>query len=219
MSTRRSRARGLPTNRLAKASSAIVLAGVLASITRSGTAAAATVATGIAIKTVVVAVLASLAVGVGLGVAVDRAIRAPRIVTLTAPLAVHIDAAVMPVTDAATDAPPDALTPDAAAPDAVVRTAHADPSSIDAEAQTIVQARSALSQGRTEDALKALMSHERRFPTGQLAEERDVLLIEAYLAAGRFDVVRDRIAAYRRDHATGSHADRVDAAEAELRRH
>ncbi|MEO8845265.1 MAG: sigma-70 family RNA polymerase sigma factor [Kofleriaceae bacterium] len=206
------------TNRLAKASSAVVLAGVLASLARSGTATAATVATGIAVKTVIVAVLASLAVGVGVGIGIDRAIRPPRERVVTAPAPLQTVAS--PLDAALPDAPPDAPVDAPGAPVRTVIIPHdaADPSSIDAEAQTIVQARSALAQGRTDDALRALMSHERRFPNGQLAEQRDVLLIEAYLAAGRLEIVRDRIAAYRRDHPTGIHADRVDAAEAELQR-
>ena len=207
------------TNRIAKASSAVVLAGVLASLARSGTAAAATVATGIAIKAVIVAMLASLAVGVGVGIGIDRAIRRPQDrVVVTAPVPLAPLPVAAPIDAAVPDSPPDA--PVDAAPIRTVVVPHdaSDPSGVDAEAQTIVQARSALAQGRTDDALRALMSHERRFPNGQLAEERDVLLIEAYLAAGRLEIVRDRIASYRHDHPTGIHADRVDAARAELDR-
>jgi RNA polymerase sigma-70 factor, ECF subfamily len=204
------------TNRIAKASSAVVLAGVLASLARSGTAAAATVATGVAVKTVIVAVLASLAVGVGVGIGIDRAIRPPRERVVTAPVPLQAVPVATPIDAALPDAPPDA--PDAAIRTVVVPHDASDPSGVDAEAQTIVQARSALAQGRTDDALRALMSNERRFPNGQLAEERDVLLIESYLAAGRLEIVRDRIASYRHDHPTGIHADRVDAAETELHR-
>ena len=205
------------TNRIAKASSAVVLAGVLASLARSGTAAAAGVATGVAVKTVVVAVLASLAVGVGVGIGIDRAIRAPRERMVTAPVPLQAVPVAIPIDAALPDAPTDAP-PDAAIRTVVAPHDAADPSGVDAEAQTIVQARSALAQGRTDDALRALMSHERRFPNGQLAEERDVLLIESYLTAGRLEIVRDRIASYRHDHPTGIHADRVDAAETELHR-
>jgi RNA polymerase sigma-70 factor (ECF subfamily) len=206
------------THRMAKASSAAVLAGVLATIARSGTAAAATVATGFAVKTLLAAVLASLVVGVVVGVGVDRALRAPQKVAVVAPRAeipvtIPIDAAS--ASDAAIDAPP----PDASLPTRVVIARDAgEASGVNAEAQTIVQARTALAGGRTDDALRALMSHERRFPDGQLAEERDVLLVETYLAAGRFDVVRDRIATYRQTYPNGLHHDRIDAAEADLDR-
>ena len=96
------------TNRLAKASSAVVLAGVLASLARSGTAAAATVATGIAVKTVIVAVLASLAVGVGVGIGIDRAIRPPRERVVTAPVPLAPIPVAPPIDAALPDAPPDA---------------------------------------------------------------------------------------------------------------
>lgn len=162
--------------------------------------------------------LASLAIGVGFGIGIERAIRPPRERVVAAPVPLQSIPVARPIDAALRDAPPDA--PPDAAPLRTVVVPHdaADLGGVDAEAQTIVQARSALAQGRTDDALRALMSHERRFPNGQLAEERDVLLIESYLAAGRLEIVRDRIASYRHDHPTGIHADRVDAAATELHR-
>jgi hypothetical protein len=62
----------------------------------------------------------------------------------------------------------------------------------------------------------SLMSHERQFPTGSLAEERDVLIIEAYVADGNDELARRRIARYRTDHAGGVLRSRVDAAAARL---
>jgi hypothetical protein len=87
---------------------------------------------------------------------------------------------------------------------------------VNAEAQTIDGARAALVRGRTSDALHTLMSHERRFPHGQLAEERDVLIIEAYIAAGEPSLARTRLERYRAERPDGVHRARVDAAERRL---
>ncbi|MDQ3370582.1 MAG: outer membrane protein assembly factor BamD, partial [Myxococcota bacterium] len=88
----------------------------------------------------------------------------------------------------------------------------------DPEAQVIERARVALARGRTDDALRTLMSHERRFPAGQLAEERDVLLIEAYVAAGDLRLARDRIAHYRATYPDGLHRAKVAATAADVER-
>ena len=74
-----------------------------------------------------------------------------------------------------------------------------------------------MSRGHPGEAAQALMSHERRFPDGQLAEERDVLLIEAYLAAGSARLARRRIAQSQTSHPTGAHRARVAEALRSLR--
>jgi outer membrane protein assembly factor BamD (BamD/ComL family) len=60
------------------------------------------------------------------------------------------------------------------------------------------------------------MSHERRFPAGQLAEERDVMLIEAYLQSHQPELARARIATYRAAHPTGLQLTRVRELEQQL---
>ncbi|MGN6105228.1 MAG: hypothetical protein ACTHU0_09010 [Kofleriaceae bacterium] len=57
-----------------------------------------------------------------------------------------------------------------------------------------------------------LMSHARRFPSGTLAEERDVLIIEAYLRAGNTALAQRRIERYRAEYPNGVLRGRVDAA-------
>jgi outer membrane protein assembly factor BamD (BamD/ComL family) len=86
------------------------------------------------------------------------------------------------------------------------------------EAQLVERARVALRRGATDEALRTLMSHERRFPAGQLAEERDVLVVEAYLAAGNLSLARERLDHYRSSYRDGLHEQRAAAAERELER-
>jgi outer membrane protein assembly factor BamD (BamD/ComL family) len=60
------------------------------------------------------------------------------------------------------------------------------------------------------------MRHERLHPAGAFAEERDVLVIEAYVTRHDTALARRRIDRYRRDHPAGFLHARVDAAEAAL---
>ncbi|MFT3695729.1 MAG: sigma-70 family RNA polymerase sigma factor [Kofleriaceae bacterium] len=85
-----------------------------------------------------------------------------------------------------------------------------------AERLLIDRARAALQRGLADEALVSLMSAERQFPSGTLAEERDVLIIEAYVSQGNADVARRRIDRYRADHPNGALHSRVDAAAAAL---
>jgi hypothetical protein len=73
------------------------------------------------------------------------------------------------------------------------------------ERALIDRARSALRRGDTHEALVTLMGHERRFPNGALVEERERLIVEALVAAGRIEQARARIDAYVRDHPSGIH--------------
>jgi outer membrane protein assembly factor BamD (BamD/ComL family) len=66
--------------------------------------------------------------------------------------------------------------------------------------------------------VKTLMSHERRFPTGQLAEQRDVLLIDAYVAAGNLRLARERVAHYQATYPAGIHRDKVSGIARDLDR-
>jgi outer membrane protein assembly factor BamD (BamD/ComL family) len=80
----------------------------------------------------------------------------------------------------------------------------------------IDHARAALRRGLIDEALTTLMRHERLHPTGAFAEERDVLVIEAYVAQHDTVRARRRIDRYRRDYPDGFLHARVDAAEATL---
>lgn len=59
-------------------------------------------------------------------------------------------------------------------------------------------ARTALEHGAPADALAALDRHRRRFPDGQLCEERETLAVFALAAAGRMDEARAKTAAFHR---------------------
>jgi RNA polymerase sigma-70 factor (ECF subfamily) len=78
------------------------------------------------------------------------------------------------------------------------------------------RARAGLRRGMHDEALVTLMEHARRFADSSLAEERDVLIIEAYLRAGKPALAKKRIERYRADHPSGVLVARVDALAAEL---
>ena len=59
-------------------------------------------------------------------------------------------------------------------------------------------ARTALSRGRADDALRQLGAHRRRFRRSQLREEREALTVMALAAAGRRDQARARAERFRR---------------------
>jgi hypothetical protein len=67
-----------------------------------------------------------------------------------------------------------------------------------AERKLIEMARSALARGHTERALAALRSHARSYPRGQLAEERESLMVQALVAWGEPGRARERAARFHR---------------------
>ena len=69
-----------------------------------------------------------------------------------------------------------------------------------AERKLVEMARSALARGHTERALFALRSHVRAFPNGQLAEERDSLMVQALIAKGEYAEARERGARFQKKH-------------------
>lgn len=58
------------------------------------------------------------------------------------------------------------------------------------ERQLVESARTALLRGDAQAALTAIASHRAQFPTGQLAEERDSLEVQALVHSGRIDDAR-----------------------------
>jgi hypothetical protein len=66
-----------------------------------------------------------------------------------------------------------------------------------AERALIDTARSAIQRGDGAAALDAVTQHAKRFPKGQLAEEREVLAIEALASAGRVQEAADRAGRFR----------------------
>ena len=139
------------------------------------------------------------------------------IATATPP---EIDANVVALVpaDAAIEREPDAASLPTAVTRTRTRTTPIDASIGDAAAERLLldRARSATQRGMPDEAVIALMSHAREFPTGRLAEERDVLLIDAYLRAGNATVARQRIERYRADYPTGALAARVTALESSI---
>jgi RNA polymerase sigma factor (sigma-70 family) len=85
-----------------------------------------------------------------------------------------------------------------------------------AERLLLDRARAGLQRGLPDEALVSLMSHERQYPTGALAEERDVMIIEAYVAANNVELAHRRIDRYRAAYPEGALRSRVDAAAAQL---
>lgn len=71
------------------------------------------------------------------------------------------------------------------APSAPPSATQAPASTLDTERTLVDRGRAALAKGDADAALRALGEHERRFPTGSLAEERDALTVRALVAAGR----------------------------------
>jgi hypothetical protein len=85
-----------------------------------------------------------------------------------------------------------------------------------AERLLLDRARAAIQRGLTDDALVDLMSHARQFPAAALAEERDVLIIEAYVRANNATLAQRRIDAYRLRYPNGALRSRVDRLAAAL---
>lgn len=225
------------TSQLAKAAAPAVLVGVLAAVSRSAAAAGAGAAAGAsaagaasatggsAASTLTGAAFASklvlggvLAAGIALGVLADRVITRGTPPAASAGLA-STELPAEPVVRAL----PDAAVPDAAPAADADAALHPGGSATAAagaatspEAQLIERARVALRRGTPDEALRTLMSHERRFPAGQLAEERDILLVEAYVAAGNLTLARERLEHYNATYPNGLHKQRAADAAREI---
>lgn len=122
------------------------------------------------------------------------------------------------VADVGVTAPRRVPIPDpASAPEPTPAAAAAPPRTSDeAERLLLDRARAALHRNLAADATVTLMTHAREFPRGRLAEERDVLLIEAYVASGNARLARERVAHYVATYPTGVLRSRVNAITAAL---
>jgi outer membrane protein assembly factor BamD (BamD/ComL family) len=83
---------------------------------------------------------------------------------------------------------------------------------LDAERALLDDARSALGQGDAARALGVLERHERQYPHPLLGEERDALLVQALVRAGRYTEARSRADAFRRRAPNSLLLPAVDAA-------
>jgi hypothetical protein len=105
------------------------------------------------------------------------------------------------------DVAPLASKPEATAPERVETDRE-----LRAERELIALARRALAQGHADDALAALERHDRRFPKGRLAEERDSLRVPALVMLGRRNDAAERAAQFRTRHPNSLFAPVVDSA-------
>jgi len=108
---------------------------------------------------------------------------------------------------AAADGPPAATEPVRPAAVTAGRGREAEPGMPDArdrrlraERKLVEMARSALARGHVDGALAALRSHMRSYPNGQLAEERDSLLVQALAAKREFAQARERAVRFHKQH-------------------
>jgi hypothetical protein len=62
--------------------------------------------------------------------------------------------------------------------------------SLAAERSLIEMGRTALSRGKNQDAYRTMLEHEKQFPNGKLAEERDVVRIQELVAMGQLEAAR-----------------------------
>jgi RNA polymerase sigma-70 factor (ECF subfamily) len=210
---------------IAKAAAAAVLAAVLAALPRAALAGTGgEVGTTSAARSGAskLALAGAVSAGIAIGVAADRLIASepfgasPRHEVAAAPAPVETsplpaDAGVGAIAAVITGAstPGDVRQASTSTPGLPVAGANS-------EADLIERARRALRSGRAAGAVRGLMTHERRFPDGQLAEERDILLIEAYLANGDRRLAGERLAHYRRSYPSGLHRQRAADAAREL---
>jgi hypothetical protein len=151
--------------------------------------------------------LVSFALGSMAGALAWRAAQAP-----SPPRVVHVDrsppAASAPAPTAETAASPVQLP--APAPPAPV-SAPAPGDSLAAERALLDVARSAFGRGEGDEALGALARHEKLFPGGQLAEEREALTVRSLVLAGHEREARARAARFRKRYPTSVMLPAVEA--------
>jgi hypothetical protein len=81
------------------------------------------------------------------------------------------------------------------------------PASVPSELELIKRAQAA--RGQPGAVLSALAEHERAYPTGMLAQEREVLAIEALVSAGRRGEAETRAKKLESAHPGSAHLRRV----------
>jgi hypothetical protein len=145
-----------------------------------------------------VVTLAAFVLGGAGGATLHAALQKP-----SAARIVYVDRAAAPIASAVPLAPSPAAPP--IVPSLPSATPHASghapsapgSSSLAAERALLDEARGALGSGSAGKALALLDDHARRYPHGQLGEEREALAIQALVALGRADEARARAARFR----------------------
>jgi hypothetical protein len=90
--------------------------------------------------------------------------------------------------------------------------------SLAAERRLVEMARTALGRTRPGQALEALAQHRRRFPRGQLAEERDALTVLALIASSEGERAQDQAQRFRDRYPKSLLLPAIEAALAEEKR-
>lgn len=122
---------------------------------------------------------------------------APPVVVETAPPPSTPEATAAPAASPASSRAPTQPVARRDAPTTIPSTAPAKDPALARERTLLDMARTALSRGDASGALASLDSHAREFPSSQLAEEREVLAIQALASANRTNEARQRAASFR----------------------
>lgn len=80
------------------------------------------------------------------------------------------------------------------------------------EAALLLRAQTALSRGATSAAIAALREHARRFPSGQLIEEREALWVQALLVQGDREAAAARAAQFAKHYPTSPQREVIERA-------
>jgi TolA-binding protein len=80
------------------------------------------------------------------------------------------------------------------------------------EAALLLRAQTALSRSATAAAIAALREHARRFPSGQLIEEREALWVQALLVQGDRDAAAARAAQFAKHYPTSPQREVIERA-------
>jgi TolA-binding protein len=172
-------------------------------------------------KIVALAVASFVAGGVSGGAVVSRTLRpgAPQpSPVVTTPAATVNTAtpgdpsatAAPPATPAATEAPAATALASATAP--APPRASSTTGDLTRERELLDVARAALERGRPKDAVAAAKQHAQKWPHGYLAEEREVVLIQALVADGDVREAQDRAAQFHRSFPRSMLGPAVDSA-------
>jgi hypothetical protein len=186
----------------------------------TGATAAGVAARGVAGKMIAVGLAAFVGGGVTGGAIVRSTTHAPAVVPMVAaPPSISAPVAPLPA-PAPVPAPLASVPTTTDVPSAPVR-ASAAPSSTVAptgqgdlarERELLDVARAALARNQAQDAIATLEEHARRWPNGKLAEEREVVLVQALVTAGRLPEARARAARFHQRFPKSFFAGAVDAA-------
>jgi hypothetical protein len=162
-------------------------------------------------------IVAAFIVGTGVGGAVVFGVLPPRVVFVDRPVSTAIrEQAPSEATPAAPSVPPEAPPPDTSpalphVPPAGVPDARGVPT-LTREREILDVARTAIGRGDGAHALEAASRHQREFPRGQMAEEREALAIQALVRLERRSEAEARAARFRRSYPSSVFLPVIDVA-------